>query len=126
MMSFFWAVLPWCAARRRRGCVVVVHADQDEGVRALSASRSPPRLRRWRCVRPEDAGLGATPVRCANARARRARRRPAPAPRTLLIQWKRKHGGDVLRSWITDLTPDTPLAILVRHATSRSHRDRLP
>lgn len=39
--------------------------------------------------------------------------------RTLLIQWKRKRGGDVFRSWITDLPPDTPLAVLVRHATSR-------
>ncbi|MET8138653.1 IS701 family transposase, partial [Streptomyces sp. NPDC005251] len=41
--------------------------------------------------------------------------------RTLLIQWRRKHGGDVFRSWITDLPPDTPLAALVRHATSRWH-----
>ncbi|MFE2971217.1 IS701 family transposase [Streptomyces sp. NPDC059340] len=39
--------------------------------------------------------------------------------RTLLIQWKRKRGGDVFRSWITDLPADTPLAVLVRHATSR-------
>ncbi|WP_406470189.1 IS701 family transposase [Streptomyces sp. NBC_01615] len=39
--------------------------------------------------------------------------------RTLLIQWKRKRGGDVFRSWVTDLPPDTPLPVLVRHATSR-------
>lgn len=34
--------------------------------RALFAARSPPRLRRWRWVRPEEAGIGATPARCAN------------------------------------------------------------
>jgi SRSO17 transposase len=39
--------------------------------------------------------------------------------RMLLIQWKRKRGGDVFRSWITDLPADTPLSVLVRHATSR-------
>ncbi|MFJ2442181.1 hypothetical protein ACIOWG_17385 [Streptomyces sp. NPDC087658] len=39
--------------------------------------------------------------------------------RTLLIQWKRKLGGDVFRSWITDLPADTPLNVLVRHAASR-------
>ncbi|MGW1784978.1 IS701 family transposase [Streptomyces sp. NPDC002143] len=39
--------------------------------------------------------------------------------RTLLIQWKHKRGGDVFRSWITDLPTDTPLTVLVRHATSR-------
>ncbi|MBL3671514.1 hypothetical protein JL475_37680 [Streptomyces sp. M2CJ-2] len=39
--------------------------------------------------------------------------------RTLLVQWKRKRGGNVFRSWITDLPADTPLAVLVRHATSR-------
>ncbi|MBY8846081.1 transposase [Streptomyces sp. SP2-10] len=38
--------------------------------------------------------------------------------RTLLVQWKHKHGGGVYRSWINDLPLDTPLAILVRHATS--------
>jgi SRSO17 transposase len=41
--------------------------------------------------------------------------------RTLLIQWRRKRGGGVFRSWITDLPPDTPLSALVRHATSRWH-----
>jgi SRSO17 transposase len=41
--------------------------------------------------------------------------------RTLLIQWRRKHGGDVFRSWITDLPADTPLSVLVRHTTSRWH-----
>jgi SRSO17 transposase len=41
--------------------------------------------------------------------------------RTLLIQWKRKRRGDVFRSWITDLPADTPLAMLVKHATSRWH-----
>jgi hypothetical protein len=38
----------------------------------------------------------------------------------LLIQWKRKRGGDVFRSWITDLPANTPLAVLVP-----GHRDRL-
>ncbi|MEU9342668.1 hypothetical protein AB0D74_15805 [Streptomyces sp. NPDC048278] len=38
---------------------------------------------------------------------------------TLLIQWKRKRGGDVFRSWITDLPAGTRLTLLVRHATSR-------
>ena len=39
--------------------------------------------------------------------------------RTLLIRWKHKHGGGVCCSWITDLPPHTPPAVLVRHATSR-------
>ncbi|MGW6413536.1 IS701 family transposase, partial [Streptomyces vinaceus] len=39
--------------------------------------------------------------------------------RTLLIQWRRKHGGDVFRAWITGLPADTPLPVLVRQATSR-------
>ncbi|MFI0980863.1 hypothetical protein ACH4SP_28115 [Streptomyces sp. NPDC021093] len=39
--------------------------------------------------------------------------------RTLPVQWNRKHGGDIFRSWITDLPPHTPLPVLVRHATSR-------
>ncbi|MGY5059235.1 IS701 family transposase [Streptomyces sp. 900105755] len=39
--------------------------------------------------------------------------------RTPLVQWKRKRGGDVFRSWITDLPANTSLAVLVRHATSR-------
>jgi SRSO17 transposase len=41
--------------------------------------------------------------------------------RTLLIQWRRKHGGGVFRAWITDLPADTPLSVLVKHATSRWH-----
>jgi len=39
--------------------------------------------------------------------------------RTLLIQWRHKHSGTVFRSWITDLPAETPLSVLVRHATSR-------
>ncbi|WKK24250.1 IS701 family transposase [Streptomyces olivoreticuli] len=39
--------------------------------------------------------------------------------RTLVVQWRRKRGGDVFRSWITDLPSGTPLSVLVRHATSR-------
>ncbi|GAB2800997.1 IS701-like element ISBj9 family transposase [Streptomyces chlorus] len=41
--------------------------------------------------------------------------------RTLLVQWRHRRGGDVFRSWITDLPPDIPLSVLVRHATSRRH-----
>ncbi|MFJ9523780.1 IS701 family transposase [Kitasatospora sp. NPDC101801] len=41
--------------------------------------------------------------------------------RTLLVQWRRKHGGGVFRSWLTDLPPGTSLSTLVRHATSRWH-----
>lgn len=40
---------------------------------------------------------------------------------TLLLQFRRKHGGDVFRAWITDLPADTPLTVLVKHATSRWH-----
>jgi SRSO17 transposase len=39
--------------------------------------------------------------------------------RTLLIQWRHKHDAEVFRAWITDLPPDTPLSVLVKHATSR-------
>jgi hypothetical protein len=39
--------------------------------------------------------------------------------RTLLIQWRRKHDTDLFRAWITDLPSDTPLPVLVHHATSR-------
>jgi hypothetical protein len=45
--------------------------------------------------------------------------------RTLLVQWKRKRGGDVFRSWITDLPADTPLAVLVRNS-GWSHIRRCP
>src|SRR5512144_3281701 len=41
--------------------------------------------------------------------------------RTLLIQWRRKHDAEAFRSWITDLPADTPLSVLVKHATSRWH-----
>lgn len=42
-------------------------------------------------------------------------------PHTLLVQWNHKRGGEVFRSWITDLPVDTPLPTLVAHATSRRH-----
>jgi hypothetical protein len=35
--------------------------------RAWLARRSPQRFSRWRWVRPEDAGMGAVPHRCAKA-----------------------------------------------------------
>jgi SRSO17 transposase len=41
--------------------------------------------------------------------------------RTLVIQWRRKHDAEAFRSWITDLPADTPLPVLVKHATSRWH-----
>jgi SRSO17 transposase len=41
--------------------------------------------------------------------------------RTLLIQWRHKHDVDLYRAWITDLPADTPLSVLVGHATSRWH-----
>ena len=41
--------------------------------------------------------------------------------RTLLVQGRRKHGGEVVRSWITDLPADTPLSVLVHRATDRWH-----
>jgi SRSO17 transposase len=41
--------------------------------------------------------------------------------RTLLIQWRHKHDAEVFRSWITDLPADTPLSVLVKHASSRWH-----
>lgn len=39
--------------------------------------------------------------------------------RTLLVQWRHRRQGGIVRSWITDLPADTPLATLVRHATDR-------
>src|SRR5215218_4981981 len=43
------------------------------------AWRSPPRLSRWRSVRPEDAGMGAVPHRCAKAASERSRWGLSPA-----------------------------------------------
>jgi SRSO17 transposase len=66
--------------------------------------------------------FAAIPVHIAGIieRGHIARTRDRLLPRrTLLIQWRHKHGGDVFRCWITDLPPDTPLSVLVRHATSR-------
>ena len=42
--------------------------------RARLSWRSPPRLRRWRTVWPEEAGIGAEPPGMANAAS--VRRRP--------------------------------------------------
>jgi hypothetical protein len=46
---------------------------------ALFAFRLPPRLSRWRGVLPEDAGMGATPQRCAQAASERWRSGLSPA-----------------------------------------------
>jgi SRSO17 transposase len=40
--------------------------------------------------------------------------------RLLLIQWRDQDDAEEFRAWITDLPADTPLATLVKHATSRS------
>ena len=64
MISFL--VRP-CLVRRvdvGAGAWVVAHAASAMVCRALLAARSPPRLRRWRSVRPELAGMGAAPQRC--------------------------------------------------------------
>ena len=47
--------------------------------RALLAARSPPRLRRWRSVLPELAGMGAAPQRWARAASERSRSGLSPA-----------------------------------------------
>src|SRR5664279_2067842 len=48
--------------------------------RAWLACRSPPGLSRWRVTFPDDAGIGATPHRCAHAASERSRAvRPATA-----------------------------------------------
>lgn len=41
--------------------------------------------------------------------------------RTLIVQWRHRGRGEIVRSWITDLPADTPLKTLVRHATDRWH-----
>ena len=41
--------------------------------RAWLACRSPPGLRRWRVIFPEEAGIGATAHRCAQAASERSR-----------------------------------------------------
>src|SRR5690625_7537144 len=41
--------------------------------RARLRRRSPPRLIRWRTVFPDDAGIGLTPARLANAASERTR-----------------------------------------------------
>jgi hypothetical protein len=41
--------------------------------RARLSWRSPERLRRWRVVSPEDAGMGAAPEKAANAASERNR-----------------------------------------------------
>jgi hypothetical protein len=48
--------------------------------RAWLASRLPPRLRRWRRVFPEDAGIGATAHICAHAASLRSRYFGGPEP----------------------------------------------
>jgi hypothetical protein len=58
---------------------VAAHADQSNPPKALLARRSPPRLSRWRSVRPEDAGMGAAPHRCAKAASERSRCGSSPA-----------------------------------------------
>ena len=58
--------------------------------KALFARRSPPRLSRWRSVRPEDAGIGDTPHRWAKAASERSRWGLSPA---------------VTRSWPAVSTP---------------------
>jgi hypothetical protein len=42
-------------------------------VSALFSCRSPPQLSRWRCVLPEDAGIGQVPARQTNAVSERTR-----------------------------------------------------
>src|SRR5215213_4906827 len=48
--------------------------------RARFNRRSPPRLMRWRTVFPDDAGMGFTPARLANAASDRTR--PGMGPRS--------------------------------------------
>jgi hypothetical protein len=47
--------------------------------KAWLARRSPPRFSRWRSVRPEEAGMGAVPHRCAKAGSERSRWGLSPA-----------------------------------------------
>src|SRR3712207_7165650 len=49
---------------------------------ALLAARSPPRLRRWRVVLPEDAGTGLTPQSAAKPASDRRRSALSPAVRS--------------------------------------------
>ena len=50
--------------------------------RAALACRSPPRLRRWRWVLPEDASTGLMPQRAANDASLRSRSGLSPAAMT--------------------------------------------
>src|SRR3954453_21884088 len=52
--------------------------------RAKLACRSPPRLSRWRVVRPLLAGTGATPQRWAKAASERSRSGLSPAVTSIL------------------------------------------
>src|SRR3954451_20374833 len=54
--------------------------------RALLAARSPPRLRRWRVVLPDDAGTGLTPHSAAKPASDRRRCGLSPAVRAAVLQ----------------------------------------
>jgi hypothetical protein len=58
---------------------VGAHAVNAIRQRAWLAWRSPPGLRRWRVIFPEDAGIGAAAHRCAQAASERSRSGWSPA-----------------------------------------------
>ena len=65
--DLFLGCLRRCAWPRRLGCARRASRHKAITYSARLASRLPWRLRRWRIVLPEDAGIGAAPHRWANA-----------------------------------------------------------
>src|SRR5262245_14346578 len=61
------------------GGLVEVHADQAIRHRAVLAWRYPSRCGRWQSVRPEDAGIEATPHKRAKERSVRSQAPLSPA-----------------------------------------------